>query len=63
MKKKTPIKDTWYNWLIDYIPLPKRKTAGGFKDKVVSLFKARIPKDYGKQTVYEKEKKSSKPKK
>ena len=59
MKKKTPIKDTWYNWLIDYIPSPKRKTAGGFKVKVVSLFKTRIPKDYGKQTVYEKEKKSS----
>ena len=32
--------------------MPVRKTGGGFKDKVASLFKKSTPKDYGKQTVY-----------
>ena len=36
----------------------KRKITGGFKDKVVSLFNTKAPK----QTVYEKGKKLSKPK-
>ena len=36
----------------------KRKITGGFKDKVVSLFNTKVPK----QTVYEKGKKLSKPK-
>ena len=34
MKKKIPIKNTWYDWLINYISKPIRKSAGGFKDKV-----------------------------
>ena len=38
MKKIRPTKNTWYNWLINYIPEPIRKTVGGFKDKIVSLF-------------------------
>ena len=32
MKKIRPIKNTWYDWLI-------RKSVGGFKDKIVSIFK------------------------
>ena len=58
MKKIRPIKNTWYDWLINYIPEPIRKSAGGFKDKIVSLFKTNTPK----QTVYRRGKKLSKPK-
>ena len=32
-------KNTWYDWSINYIPDPIRKIAGGFKDRVVSVFK------------------------
>ena len=44
--------------MINYIPEPIRKSVGGFKDKVISLFKINKPK----QTVYERGKKLSKPK-
>ena len=33
IKKIRPIKNTSYDWLIDYIPEPIRKSLGGFKDK------------------------------
>ena len=56
MKKISPIKNTWYDWLSNYIPEPIRKSVGGFKDKIVSLFKTNTPK----QTVYGREKKLSK---
>ena len=42
--------------------MPIRKTVGGLKVNVVSLFKTNTPKDYGKQTVYGKGKKSNNPK-
>ena len=42
MKKPRPIKN------INYIPEHIRKSAGGFKDKVISLFKTNLPK----QTVH-----------
>ena len=32
MKKIRPIKNTWYDWLLNYIPEPIRKSVGGFKD-------------------------------
>ena len=57
-KKIRPIKNTWYDWLINYIPEPIRKSLGSFKDKIVSLSKINTPK----QTVYERGKKLSKPK-
>ena len=44
MKKIRPIKNTWYNWLINYIPDPIRKNVDGFKDKIISLFKTNTPK-------------------
>ena len=44
MKKIRPIKNTWYDWLINYNPEPIRKSVGGFKDKVISLFKTNTPK-------------------
>ena len=44
MRKIIPIKNTWYDWLINYIPEPIRKIVGGFKDTVISLFKTNIPK-------------------
>ena len=56
MKKISPIKNTWYDWLSNYIPEPIRKTVGGFKDRIVSLFKTNTPK----QTVYGRKKKLSK---
>ena len=48
MKKIRPIKNTWCDWLINYIPDPKRKSVIGFKDKIVSLFN----RNTSKQTVY-----------
>ena len=58
MKKIRPTNNTWYYWLINYIRESIRKSVGGFKDKVISLFKTSTPK----QTVYERGKKLSKPK-
>ena len=40
------IKNNWYDWLINYIPEPVRKSVGGFKDEILSLFNT------PKQTVY-----------
>ena len=37
--KKRPVKNTWHDRLINYIPEPLRKSAGGFKDKILSFFK------------------------
>ena len=48
MKKLRPIKNTRDDWLIDYIPSPIRKSVGGFKDKIASLFETNTPK----QPVY-----------
>ena len=56
MKKIRPIKNTWCDWLINYIPDPKRKSVIGFKDKIVSLFN----RNTSKQTVYGRGKKLSK---
>ena len=44
MKKIRLIKNTWYDWLISYIPEPIRKSVGGFKDKIISIFKTNTPK-------------------
>ena len=44
MKKIRPIKNTWNDRLINYNPEPIRKSVGGFKDKVISLFKTNTPK-------------------
>ena len=48
MKKLRSIKNTWYDWLINYIPETIRKSVGGFKDKVISLFSTNT----SKETVY-----------
>ena len=53
MKKIRPIKNTSYDWLIDYIPEPIIKSVGDFKNKIVSLFETNTRK----QTVYGREKK------
>ena len=58
MKKIGPIKNTCYDWLISYISEPLRKSVGGFKNKIVNLFKTNTPK----QTVYRRGKKLGKPK-
>ena len=42
MKKIRRVKNTWYDWLINYIPEPIRKSGGGFKDKIVNkLYKGK----------------------
>ena len=46
MKKIRSIKNTWYDWLIVYIPEPIKRCVCGFKDKIVSLFKTNIPKKF-----------------
>ena len=56
MKKTRPIKSTWYDCLINYIPEPIRKSEDGFKDKIVGLFITNTPK----QTVYGRETKQTK---
>ena len=48
MQKIRPINNTWFDWLINYIPESITKIAGGFKDKLVNLFNTNTPK----QTVY-----------
>ena len=53
MKKIRPIKNTWYDWLINYIPEPIRKSVGGFI-KFLRLI--------SKQEVYGRGNKLSKPK-
>ena len=58
MKKIRPIKNTCCGWLINYIPESVRKSVGGFKGKIESLFKTNTPK----QTMYGRGKKLTKPK-
>ena len=38
-EKISPVKNTWYNWLVNDIPESIRKSVGGFEDKIVSVFK------------------------
>ena len=59
MKKIRSVRNTWYDWLINYIPEHIRKSVGGFKDEIVSVFKTNTPE----QTDYGRGKKISKPKK
>ena len=75
MKKIRPVKNTWYEQLISYIPEPIRKSVDDLKDKIVnalkdkilnaleeksvSLFKINTPKEI----VYGKGQKLSKPRK
>ena len=44
MKKIRAIKNTWYDCLINYISDPIRKSVEGLKDKSLSLFKTKTPK-------------------
>ena len=57
-KKLRPVKNSWYDWLINYIPEPPTKNVGGFTDKDASIFNTNTPK----QTVCGRGKKLSKPK-
>ena len=34
---KIPIKNIWYDWLINYIPEPIRESLDDFKENIVSL--------------------------
>ena len=49
MKKIKPVKNTWYEWLLNHIPEPIRKIAGGFKDKVVFFRQTHLNKLKKKQ--------------
>ena len=44
MKKISPNKNTWYDWLINNIPKPIRKSVSVLKNKFISLFKTNTPK-------------------
>ena len=57
-KKIRSIKNTWYDWLINYIPEHITKVIGGFKDKIVSISNTDKPK----QIVHGRGKNLSKPK-
>ena len=58
MKKTRLIKNTQHYRFINYIPEPRRKSIGGFKDKTINPFKANPPKQVG----YVRGTKLSKPK-
>ena len=58
MNKIRPIKNAWYDWLINYITEPIRKSVVGLKDREISLFKINTCKT----TMYGRGKKQSKPK-
>ena len=51
MKIIKSFKNTWYDWLINYILEPIRKSVTGFKNNVISLFKTNTPK---KKSVWER---------
>ena len=61
MKKIRLIKNNWYDWLINYIPQLKRKSAGGFKDIILSLLKKNKPKQtfYGRGKILSKTRKQN----
>ena len=52
MKKMRPIKNSWYDWLINYIPEPIAKILGVFKYKIVIIFITNTHK----KSVYKKKK-------
>ena len=59
IKKKRPIENTWYDWLLSYIPERIRKTVSGFKYKnffIKSFFKINTAKDYSKKRIWERKK-------
>ena len=56
MEKIRTLKNTWYDWLINYIPEPITKIVGRFKDEIVSFFSTNT----SQQTVYARGKKLSK---
>ena len=56
IKNIRPIKDTWSDWLINYILEPITKGLGLFKDKILRFFKTKTLK----QAVYGRGKKLSK---
>ena len=39
MKNNRPIRNTWYDWLINNIPEPIRKFFGGFKEEIVGFLR------------------------
>ena len=45
MKKISTVKNTWYDWLINYSPEPITKSVGGFKDKVKFLRQMHLNKE------------------
>ena len=57
--KKRPVESTWHDWLINYIPKPRRKSVSVLKDKFKSLFKTNT----SKQAVYGRGQKLRKPRK
>ena len=56
MKKTRPSKNNWYVWLTNFIPESIKNCVGGFKEKVISLFKTNTPN----KVVYRREKKLNK---
>ena len=47
MQKIRLIKNTWFDWLIDYFPESIRKSVGGFKNRILNIlniFKRNTPK-------------------
>ena len=62
-KKIRPIKNTWYDCLINYIPEPIRKIVSALKDEIASLcMSIMLEQTVPEQTVYGRGQKLSKPK-
>ena len=57
IKKIRLTKNTWFDWLTNFVPESIRKSVGGFKDKIVSLFKTNALTSYMKRDQKKKKKK------
>ena len=63
-KKIRPIKNTWYDCLINYIPEPIRKIVSALKDEIASLYMSiMLEQTVPEKTVYGRGQKLSKSKK
>lgn len=55
--KKTLVKNTWRDWLINYIPKPIQRQWNSIKKKIMGLFRGSTNKDVKKKKSMLKEKK------
>lgn len=52
--KRTLVKNTWRDWLINYIPKPIQRQWNSIKKKIMGLFRGSTNKDVKKKHVERK---------